>query len=124
MTEDTYPDIEIYVRRPELASITDWLDERFGIQSRKRSGSTLLCHLDRPAIECVIVENASDGFTSIWFKSSRTPWEDDRACAREAFERFGLEVRCSIGSWHESGQADEDDWLAITDAGEKSIRWN
>lgn len=73
-------------------------------------------------IECVVLERAAPGgFTSVWFKSANTPWDSDRACALDAFDYFGLEVRCSTGSW--SGD-EEAGWIAISSQGESEITWD
>lgn len=118
---ETYPDIEIYVRRAESDAIVDWLDERFGVENRSTSGKSLACELSNPSMTCIIVEHAVGDFTSVWFKSGNTPWHTDADCGREAFARLGVEIRCSTGPWQEG--ADEDEWLSISDDGEQVIRW-
>lgn len=119
---DRFPDIEIYIKRPAIADITAWLERRFGTIRTGRQGDTLLYRLGESGIECAIVENAvKGGFTSVWFKSPKTPWPTDRDCGLEALAELGLEVRCSTGSWDEGD--DSTGWLRITDAGESRILW-
>ncbi|XOV90013.1 MAG: hypothetical protein ACFHX7_09035 [Pseudomonadota bacterium] len=117
-----FPDIEIYLKRPALAQITDWLSDRFGISGVHNRAEATLYTLVAPALECVVVENAvKGGFTSVWFRSGKMPWATDLDCAREAFTRFGLEVRCSSGPWQEGD--DDAPWIRLTDAGESRVNW-
>lgn len=124
MTE-AWPDIEIYIKDGSIDAIKTWLDERFVIMSESQQGDALSCRLGPERFECVIVENAAKGgFTSVWFKSGQTPWPDDGSCAREAFARFGTEIRSSTSPWQE----DEDEaagggWLSISERGERIINW-
>lgn len=118
-----YPDIEIYVKRPDEGAIRNWLDRRFGITGETRRGSALVYRLGDSAMECVVVDNAvKGGYTSIWFRSNQTPWADDHACAVEAFGEFGVEVRCSAAPWAD-GDAEEGGWIRMTDKGESSVNW-
>ena len=120
---DRFPDIEIYIKRPALADIVGWLDRRFGVRDTRRQGETLICSLGDAGAECFIVENAvKGGFTSVWFRSGDTPWPSDRDCALEASAAFGLEVRCSTGTWQEEDD-DSTGWIRITPAGESNINW-
>ena len=119
---DAFPDIEIYIKRPNLADIVAWLERRFGVVFREQRGDSLICHLGHDRVTCAIVENAvKGGFTSVWFKSSQTPWATDRDCALEAAAEFNLEVRCSAGSWQEDEEGPG--WLRITADGESTINW-
>lgn len=119
---DRFPDIEIYIKRPALADLLAWLQRRFGAVEILRHGDSLTCMLGEEPVECVIVENAvKGGFTSLWFKSQSTPWTTDRDCAVEALAEFGLEIRCSTGSWQE--EADSEGWLRITGDGESNVNW-
>lgn len=120
---ERYPDIEIYIKRAEPARVIAWLENKFGVLAQREQGNTITCELDDNAGECVIVENAvKGGYTSVWFKTAHTPWQTDRDCAIEAHETFGLEVRCSVGSWSEDSE-DTGGWLRITDKGETRVNW-
>ena len=119
---DTYPDIEIYIKRPAVEDIIAWLEERFHVIERKTRGASIILTLGTGSLEVVIVENAvKGGYASVWFKRGDMPWSSDAECTREAFTRFGLEVRCSSGPWQE-GQ-DEGGWLRITGQGESIVNW-
>lgn len=124
MTEN-FPDIEIYVKQVKPAAIENWLRQHFDIvrhESKDHSHRLTLSSDDDTTIECLMVENAVKGFTSIWFKSADTPWQTDRDCALDAATALDCEVRCSTGPWHE-GSEDQGAWLQITDQGESRINW-
>lgn len=71
---------------------------------------------------CNISENvAKGGFTSVWFKTNETPWENDHECAVSAFDYFQIETRCSTGGWE--GE-DDGGWLRITDKGSQTVNWH
>lgn len=117
---DRFPDIEIYIKRPALDDVIAWLDRRFSVKGTAQQGDTVMCMLE--GFQCAIVEDAvKGGFTSVWFKSADTPWATDRDCALEAAREFGLEVRCSTGSWQEDDEGPE--WLRITPEGESVVDW-
>ena len=119
----TWPDIEVYIRHTDLASVKVWLDQLFGLRTESRRGDAVHCQLGESGMEAVIVENAAEGgYTTVWFTPNLTAWRDDRACARDAFARFGNEVRCTAGPWQE-GDSLEDGWLSISDRGERTINW-
>lgn len=124
---DRFPDIEIYIKRPELSDVIAWLERRFGSANlaslkKETDDEALVCRLGAEDIECVIVPNAvKGGYMSVWFKSTDTPWPSDRDCALEALSEFGLEVRCSAGSWEEG--SDNGGWLRITPNGETKVNW-
>ena len=120
---NAYPDIEIDVKRPDEGAIRAWLDRRFGITGESKRGSALIYRLGDSGMECVVVDNAvKGGYTSVWFRSNQTPWEDDHACAVEAFSEFGLEVRCSASPWAD-GDAEEGGWIRMPDKGESRVNW-
>lgn len=122
---DTSPDIEIYLKRVDQDALLTWLAQHFSVESQHAAGDTLklqLIYQEQP-LECTIVNNAArGGYSSLWFKQNITPWSDDEACARAAFETLGVEVRCSKGGWL-PGQEDEGAWLRFTDKGVSEVNW-
>ena len=122
MTELT--DIEIYVRSITPDAVTDWLRHlNWDIIETK----TLARHNKITAfvngVNIPIIALPSDKkFTSIWFQSTHTPWQDDLACARAAMAYFQTEVRASQGGWQE--ESDDERWWQITQQGEQLISWN
>lgn len=119
-----FPDIEIYLKRPEASDVDAWLLSHFDINARSTRGNTETLELAwrGSELECVIVPKAvKGGYTSVWFKSANTPWSNDKECAIDAFKHLAVEVRCSRGSWEEG--ADESGWLRITETGESVVNW-
>lgn len=119
-TESAFPDIEIYIKRPNLDALIAWIEISIGPSSHSTRGTTTqIAFPDKTS--CIIVENAvKGGYTSVWFKSSRTPWATDRDCALAAWLHFQIETRCSSGGWN---GLDEQGWLRFTDAGEAIVNW-
>jgi len=96
------PDIEIYLKQVALDSILEWLTHHFEITLQQQIASTSKLNLvfNGQPVTCTIVEKAAKGgYTSIWFKTNQTPWATDEECAREAFQHFKSEIRCSVGGW-------------------------
>ena len=140
------PDIEIYLKRPAIDDILGWLEKYFEISGHETSGDRHEIHLNYngTALTCMIFEKvAKGGYASVWFKSNKTPWSTDEACASDAFESLGLETRCSTGGWQpgtedgerqgdnrqgdnqqgDNQQGDKGGWYRFTAAGKSTINW-
>lgn len=121
-------DIEIYVLSCPTENIISWLENTFTLV--KKSSPSALCSKvtlvsNDHEIEVTILEQAAGKrFTSIWFDSDKTPWEDDIACAKQAFESLNCEVRCNFQGWEEEGNQDPDQWWCINSHGEGPFIWN
>ena len=115
-----FPDIQIYIKRPELEQLEAWLKATVGpikIETRGSSSQVTLGNGE----SCLIVANAvKGGYTSVWFKTNQTPWPTDRDCALAAWQALGLETRCSNGGWDGN---DEQGWRRFTEAGETVVNW-
>ena len=121
----TYPDIEIYIKNGSLEDIANWLSGLYLTDKPKQSGRTLSMKLvaQEKEMNCKILENAvEDNYTSIHFFPNYTKWSTDLECAKEAFDRLGLEVRCSIGGWNEDSSI-ENFWHLIDSEGNRKIEW-
>jgi hypothetical protein len=119
------PDIEIYLKKVPVDEILVWLREHFEVSGQTEKGDTLQLDLvfDGKTVNCTILEKAAHGgYTSVWFRANVTPWDDDEACARNAFEYFGAEVRCSRSGWQPE-EDDEGQWLRLTPKGESIVNW-
>ncbi len=120
-----FPDIEIYIKDLKINEINAWLGTSWGVSSTSKIGTTAvvqLCNAEQE-IECRILEDAVEpGFTSICFSPNKTKWETDLQCARDAFNYFQLEARCSTGGWNENSIEDED-WFKINSDGIHRIKW-
>lgn len=121
------PDIEIYLHHTPADAVLAWLQQRFpetaGTRARpagKKQWRLTLSAGDQ-RIPVLVIEEASPGFTSVWFDSPHTPWNDDIACAREAHAHFKVEVRATPGSWQEGD--DPDLWWRLDQDGEGQVHW-
>lgn len=120
------PDIEIYIAGVAATPVLEWLQTRFPAHSGTprpagRKQWRLAVQHEGARIPVLVIEDAAPGFTSVWFDSPRTPWPDDKACAREAFAHFHAEVRATAGSWAEGD--DPDLWWHIDARGEGTLHW-
>jgi len=129
-----FPDLEIYLKRVPANDIIEWLNTVFDDVSVLTNPSSTQAPKQAPlkalstvcliqqTMACTISENvAKGGFTSVWFKTNETPWENDHECAISAFEHFQIETRCSTGGWE--GE-DDGGWLRITDKGSQTVNWH
>ncbi|MFP6805797.1 MAG: hypothetical protein VB957_01170 [Pseudomonadales bacterium] len=129
---ESFPDVEIYIKDPELDSILAWLGTVFDSldsqQNKKTDKVTLTLSLGSDHIEAKLIPNVVKGnFASLWFNSADTPWQTDRDCALSASDFLHKEIRCSTGTWS-SNEADDDGeenlWLKFDADGESTISWN
>ncbi|MBO6702896.1 MAG: hypothetical protein JJ921_11175 [Pseudomonadales bacterium] len=122
---ERHPDIEIYIKRVPLEDLTQWLERRFEVSDRKDIGETLKLSMtfEGAPLTCTVFENAAKGgYTSISFEPNNTPWDDDEACANEAYELFQLEVRCITGGWTTNAPV-EGGWYRFTKDGRSVVNW-
>ncbi|MGR2738276.1 hypothetical protein ACUY1T_07475 [Billgrantia sp. Q4P2] len=120
-----YPDIEIYLRQAPLDAINAWLGETLDaapLHGAGRSKWQTRGHHEGHEIPVLLVEQAADGFASLWFDSQHTPWLRDCDCARDAASRLGCEVRCSLGGWQPGDEPDRF-WQVLPDGSEGAIDW-
>ncbi|MCL6417393.1 hypothetical protein MIB92_17165 [Aestuariirhabdus sp. Z084] len=120
------PDIEIYIKDTSLNAIRDWLGSNFdAIEEGQHKGNSyhFQSFINGESIPVLVVEKAAGKhFTSVWFDSSATPWNDDLSCARSAHQTLGRTVRCNGGFW-EDGSEDMDSWMEISEQGEHQVEW-
>ncbi|NWO57242.1 hypothetical protein [Chromohalobacter israelensis] len=123
---ERYPDIEIYLAKTDIEAIQQWLDEHLEAPSPlvKRGKHQWRARARHAASEIpiLLVENAADGFASLWFDSPHTPWPRDVDCARAAARTLGCEVRCSLGGWQPGDEPDRF-WQVRADGVEGAIHW-
>ncbi|MGB0781742.1 MAG: hypothetical protein ACPGRG_01150 [Marinomonas sp.] len=121
-------DIEIYVLSCPTEKIINWLESTFTLV--KKSAPSSLCSkvtviMNDHDVEVTILEQAAGKrFTSIWFNSDQTPWENDITCAKQAFNALNCEVRCNFQGWEEEGEQDPDQWWRINSYEEGPFIWN
>ncbi len=122
----TINDIEIYVKNLPLEDIRGWLEDTFKSVIFVKTGQQvhdLEVSVDDKAIPVMIVERAvGKAWTSVWFKTSGTPWQDDTECARSIQNSKQCRVRCNSGPWQEG--ADMDEWWQLDEKGQETIiKW-
>jgi hypothetical protein len=120
-----YPDIEIYLAKAPREALDAWLADAIAAAPLAPAGKGKWRTRGRREdgeIPVLLIEQAADGFASLWFDSPDTPWSDDRACARAAARRLGGEVRCSLGGWQPGDDPDRF-WQVLPDGREAEIDW-
>lgn len=120
-----YPDIEIYLAKVPHEALNVWLAERLDAPPLQRAGkgkARTTGYGDGRRIPVLLVEQAAEGYASLWFDSDATPWPRDVDCAREAAQRLGCEVRCSLGGWQPGDDPDRF-WQVLPDGSEGAIDW-
>ena len=123
---NTIEDIEIYVKNLPLDTIKDWLNQSFEQLHIINSGKAvhdLEVTAHGKTTPVMVVEGAvGKAWTSIWFKTSGTPWQDDTQCAHSLHRHKPCRVRCNSGPWQEG--ADMDEWWQLDEQGQESlIKW-
>ncbi|RKR04453.1 hypothetical protein C7446_1661 [Kushneria sinocarnis] len=120
---ERYPDIEIYLQCHDVGTIAGWLSEALDgpAEFRPAGRNRWRCHVagNGATIPVLLIENATEDFSSLWFDSDATPWPRDVDCARQASQALNCEVRCSLGSWQPGD--DPDRFLQISADGEEQV---
>ncbi|PRY63078.1 hypothetical protein B0H98_10983 [Vreelandella songnenensis] len=122
---DRYPDIEVYVASVSHETLNAWLAEALLASPLSPAGKgkwkTRGTHQGEE-VPVLLVENAADGFSSLWFDSAQTPWATDQECAQHAAVALQTEIRCSLGGWHPGADPDRF-WQVLPDGREGAIEW-
>lgn len=120
-----HPDIEIYIKNRSLDQILAWLAQRCEqLDSPRHSGGThrLNALLGGVRVPVLIHEKAvGKAWTSVWFRSDRTPWSRDLDCAEEAAAALGTQVRCIVSGWQDGD--DPDEWWRVEQGVAEKITW-
>lgn len=119
-------DIEVYAKNTSLETITGWLSDTFDNVATLNSGNVvhdLEVTFQGKRIPVMIVEKAvGKAWSSIWFKTTGTLWQDDTQCAKSLQAYCHSTVRCNSGPWQEG--ADMDEWWQLDENGQESlIKW-
>ena len=119
------PDIEIYLKDADVnyKDITAWLGATLGpCTDWVKEGKTYRCTSGN--VPVTWVPKAVGKWNSLYLESEQTKWDDDIACARDAFDALKIEVRCATGPWvEEEGEEITDRWMRISVDGEEEITW-
>ena len=106
---ERFPDIEVYLARVTLDDINAWLADVLSAPPLSPAGKgkwKTRGQYQGDSVPVLLVDNAADGFASLWFDSGHTPWHTDQECAQHAAEALQVEVRCSLGGWHPGDDPD------------------
>lgn len=98
---ERFPDIEVYLARVTLDDINAWLADVLSAPPLSPAGKgkwKTRGQYQGDSVPVLLVDNAADGFASLWFDSGHTPWHTDQECAQHAAEALQVEVRCSLGA--------------------------
>jgi len=131
------PDIEIYIKETNCSEINDWLENNFQFVHFEQLNNetffkgkiingavSLKTNADNTNIPVVITPHAAGKkFCSVWFKSDKTLWPNDEACANSFLAMHDTEVRCSANSWTEKEEKDSEQWLCLSQNDKKLIHW-
>lgn len=122
---ERYPDIEIYLAHTPVSALDAWLGEALNAAPLSPAGkgkwqTAGTCH--GHSVPVLLVENAADGFSSLWFDSDQTPWPTDQEAARHAASALNVKVRCSLGGWSPGDDPDRF-WQVLPNGQEGPVHW-
>lgn len=122
-----YPDIEVYVKGKSEEELTKWLTEALGTveYQGKREGGLLhyQVSMNNQSLPVLIMPAVvGKAWTSVWYDTPDTPWQDDVACALQMAKELDTEIRCIRSGWDE--EQDPDEWLKVfPDGSSEDILW-
>lgn len=120
-------DIEIYTLSCPTERILGWLESICTVTDKNNQSklcTKIIGIFGEHEITITILEQAAGkAFTSIWFDSDKTPWENDAHCAKQAFAYLNCEIRCNLQGWEEGADQDPDQWWRINTQGEGPFIW-
>ncbi len=126
---ERYPDLELYVLKPTIEDIEQWLRSSFTQYDIK------LTHQDQNQCQWLICGDSFEmpvhltlaaikQFASLWFKTNLTDWSTDLDAARQLYQFLSKEVRCSDSSWQDGeDESGQDGWIKINQKGEQRFEW-
>ncbi|WP_286236931.1 hypothetical protein [Neptuniibacter halophilus] len=125
MTDQRHPDIEIYVKNCSREQIEEWLRssaEAVEFLSSKGQIHELSLQFGSESVAVMIHEKvAGKAWTSVWFKSDKTPWEKDLDCAHAASEGLATQIRCIASGWNDGD--DPDEYWKVENGNAEKIQW-
>ena len=122
-----FPDLEIYLMKPDAGAVRDWLARQLGDHIEDQRVVPGHCHwrvtLDGHVMDVFLNDKAEKNFASLWFKQNHSPWNTDLECARSAHAALGIEVRCSDSGWQENVDDSAGGWIKLIRNEEKPVHW-
>ena len=125
-------DLEIYLLKPDVQALQQWLEESLGTLENSDSTSTAPVEVSTPQrwihsesqMLIVYTPKADGNFGCLWFKTNHTPWPNDLDCARAAHAALNVEIRCAATAWSEQHSDEEPGWIKLIRGEEKQFHWN
>lgn len=122
-------DLEIYVRELDTARLEAWLAESLDGLAMVAVGSVGVAkgkgYYQGVPVRVSLYPGAfSKHFTSVVLEGDELPWRSDLDCARNAWRRLDVEVRCSPGDWKEGDPVQDEKWWRLDHRGEQMVNWN
>ncbi len=123
---NTLDDIEIYAKNLTLDTIIHWLSDHFShviIIKQGHRVHDLHVRYGRENTPVMIVEHAAGkAWSSIWFKTTNTPWEGDQQCAESLNNVVHCCVRFNAIPWQQGAEPDQ--WQQLDEQGQLStVQW-
>ena len=124
MTNTRYPDLEIYIKAPELDLVADTITAILGPVSWSKTPSLYqgLATTDQGSSEVILQTRAYKAFTSIWLKANISTWDTDLDFALALSAQLSNEISCSIDSWQEQEGDAQDLWWRLLDGAQKKVQ--
>jgi hypothetical protein len=125
MTKTRYPDLEIYIKAPELDLVADAITTILGPVNWSKTPSLYQgqATTDQGSSTVILHGRAYKAFTSIWLKANISTWDTDLDFALALSAQLSSEIRCSIDSWQEQEGDLPDLWWRILDGVQKQVQW-
>ena len=81
-----FPDLEIYIRTPDIAQLAACLETALSLSHWKQDGSVLRARIRNESSQADVVlhERAYKKYCSLWVTKNLTPWDTDLALAEWA----------------------------------------
>lgn len=113
------PNIEIFLHGCPMEQLLTWIEMIIGpLEKPEEAGDSTIYP---GPIGPTIVTPVQDGFVSVCFNTSLTPWETDVDCARQAARELKCTVRCDPGQHFPEVHPASDIFLEINGETERLI---
>ena len=123
-----FPDLEIYIRTPDIAQLAACLETALPLSDWKQDGPVLRARIRNESSQADVVlhERAYKKYCSLWVTKNLTPWDTDLALAKWASGEFPeLDIRCSQSGWSERESLDERvKWYRVRASAIDEVYWD
>ena len=116
--------IEVFVCGCSEIRLLAWIQSRLGTLIGPQGAGDALVY-GSPCGPVIITLRVEDGpFTGVWFNTTRTPWDTDVDCARDAARELGCVLRCDPGVTVGTAPRVASAFLEIAGANERLVDWH